>query len=71
MDVDASIDVPRSAGIAMDVLGLLAIVLSFTPGLHQHWVTIWLIAAAVAAGLGSSLMGRPASLSELAFTLTP
>jgi len=71
MEAAVSISVPGSAGIAMGIVGLLAMVASSTPALHEHWFPIWLLAAAVAGGLGIALMGRPASLRGLTLSGAP
>jgi len=71
MEAASSIAVPGSAGCAMGVVGVLAAVLSSTAGLRAHWLGIWLLAAAVAAGLGVALMARPASLRGLTLSATP
>lgn len=66
MDAATSVAVPGSSGIAMGCVGLAATALSFIPRLQAHWVSIWLLAAVVAAGLGGVLLARPASLRGLA-----
>jgi hypothetical protein len=71
MEAASSIAVPGSAGSAMGLVGLLAAVLSSTPGLREHWLGIWLLAAAVAASLGTALVARPSSLRGLALSGTP
>jgi hypothetical protein len=71
MEAASSIAVPGSAGSAMGLVGLLAAVLSSTPGLRQHWLGIWLLAAAVAASLGTALVARPSSLRGLTLSGTP
>ena len=71
MDGAASVAVPGSAGIAMGCVGLLATALSCTPGLREHWLAIWLLAAAVAAGVGLPLITQPASLRGLTLSGTP
>jgi hypothetical protein len=71
MEAASSIALPGSAGSAMCVVGLLAAVLSSTPGLREHWLGIWLLAAAVAASLGTALVARPSSLRGLTLSATP
>jgi hypothetical protein len=71
MEAASSIAVPGSAGSAMGLVGLLAAVLSSTPGLREHWLGIWLLAAAVAASLGTVLVARPSSLRGLTLSGTP
>ena len=65
MDAAASVAVPGSAGIAMGSIGVLATILSSTPGLREYWIGVWLMAAAVGGGVGFALMIRPASLRGL------
>jgi hypothetical protein len=65
MDGAASVALPGSAGIAMGSVGLLAMALSSAPSLREHWLGIWLAAAAVAAGVGLPLITQPASLRGL------
>ena len=71
MEAASSIAVPGSAASAMGIVGLLAAVLSSTAGLREHWLGIWLLAAAVAASLGIALMARPSSLRGLRLSGTP
>ncbi len=71
MEAASSIAVPGSAGSAMGIVGLLAAVLSSTAGLREHWLGIWLLAAAVAASLGIALKARPSSLRGLRLSGTP
>jgi hypothetical protein len=71
MDAATSVAVPGSAGIAMGSVGLLAMALSSTRGLHEHWLGVWLAAAVVGGGIGFALMTRPASLRGLALSGTP
>ncbi len=71
MDAAAFVAVPGSAGIAMGSVGLLAMVLSSTPGLREHWLGIWLASAALGGGIGFALMTRPASLRGLLLSGTP
>ncbi|MGH8323162.1 MAG: hypothetical protein ACRETD_05080, partial [Steroidobacteraceae bacterium] len=44
---------------------------SSTPGLREHWLGIWLTAAALGGALGCALLTRPASLRGLALSGTP
>ena len=71
MDAAASVAVPGSAGIAMGSIGLLATVVSSTPGLREYWIGVWLMAAAIGGGVGFALMTRPASLRGLSLYGTP
>jgi len=70
MEAAVSVAVPGSAGLAMGTVGLFATVLSSVPGLREHWLSIWLLAAVVAAGAGSALVAAP-SLRELTWSATP
>ena len=71
MDAAASVAVPGSAGIAMGSIGVLATILSSTPGLRDYWIGVWLMAAALGGGVGFALMTRPASLRGLSLYGTP
>lgn len=71
MDAATSVAVPGSAGIAMGVVGLLAMVICSAPGLREFWLGIWLASAALGGGLGFALVTRPASLRGLLLYGTP
>jgi hypothetical protein len=71
MEGAASVAVPGSAGYAMGTIGLLAMVLSLSEGLREHWLIIWLLAAVMSASVGGALLVRPSSLQGLALTATP
>ena len=71
MDAATFVAVPGSAGIAMGRVGLLAMLLSSTRGLHEYWLPVWLVAAGLGGGVGTVLMMRPASLRGLSLYGTP
>ena len=71
MDAATALAVPGSAGIAMGVIGILAMLLCWVPGLAAYWLSIWLCAAIVAAIIGGVLVLRPASLHTLALSGAP
>jgi hypothetical protein len=71
MDAATSVAVPGSAGIAMGIVGLLAMVICSAPGLREFWLGIWLASAALGGGLGFALVTRPASLRGLLLYGTP
>jgi hypothetical protein len=71
MEAAASLAVPGSAGIAMGAVGLSAAALSSTAALHSHWFGIWLAAAVVGAGFGSTLMARQSGLRGLTLAGAP
>lgn len=50
--------VPGTAGIAMGAVGLVAAGVASIPALSGSWLLIWLVAAAVGAGLGVVLVAR-------------
>lgn len=50
--------VPGTAGIAMGAVGIAAAGIASVPALAGHWLLIWLIAAAMGAGLGVVLVAR-------------
>jgi hypothetical protein len=55
----------------MGSVGLLAMVVSSTPSLHEYWLGVWLMAAFLGGGVGFALMMRPASLRGLSLSGTP
>lgn len=65
MESATALAVPGSTGIASGIIGLLAAIISSVPALQQHWLTIWLVAALVAAAVGGALLLRQPSLSAL------
>jgi hypothetical protein len=65
MEAAASLAVPGSAGIASGIIGSIATVLSSLPGLYQHWLAIWLVAAVVAAAVGGMLLAQQSLLRGL------
>jgi hypothetical protein len=67
MEAAGTVAVSGSAGVAMGVIGLIAAAATSMAAMRPHWLAVWLSAAAVAALLGSVLMGRQASLQG--FTL--
>jgi hypothetical protein len=71
MEGATSFAVPGSAGIAMGVVGLFAAVFSSAPSLHPYWLSIWLIAAVLAGGIGGALIARPASLQGMTLSGAP
>lgn len=71
MEAATEFAVPGSAGIAMGMVGLLATALSLMPGFAARWLSIWLLAAFVAALIGGVLVIRPASIRALALSGTP
>jgi len=71
MEAATAFAVPGSAGIAMGGIGLLATFLSGIPKFSAHWLSIWLIAALVAALAGGALVLRPASVATLLNRGTP
>jgi hypothetical protein len=58
IESSSSMDVPGMAGIVMGIIGVLAAVAVSLPRLAPHWLTIWLIAAALALLLGGALVAR-------------
>jgi hypothetical protein len=65
MESAASLSVPGSAGIASGSIGVLAAIACSLPALRPHWLIIWLVAAVLAAGIGSALLLRQPSLGSL------
>jgi len=66
-----SMAVPGMAGVSMGVIGLAAALLAAIPDLAPHWLAIWLAAAAIALGLGGSLMARKAAHAGAARYMGP
>jgi uncharacterized membrane protein HdeD (DUF308 family) len=58
IESSSSMDVPGMAGIVMGVIGILAAVVVSLPPFAPHWLSIWLVAAAVALLLGGALVAR-------------
>jgi hypothetical protein len=71
MDAAASLAVPGSAGTSMGVVGVLAYALASNPRLQPEWLTIWLVAAGVAAALGGAIMTRQWSVQGRALLGAP
>jgi len=61
MEAAGTVAVSGSAGVTMGAVGLLAAALASSPALRPHWLSVWLIAATVAALAGGVLMARQAS----------
>jgi hypothetical protein len=53
--------VPGMAGIVMGGIGIIATIIASLPGGAEHWLQIWLIAAAIAFALGGAMMARQAA----------
>jgi hypothetical protein len=58
IDSSSSMDVPGMAGIVMGIIGVLAAIVVSVPRWSDHWLGIWLFAAAAALLLGSALVAR-------------
>jgi hypothetical protein len=58
IDSSSSMDVPGMAGIVMGIIGVLATIAVSVPRWADHWLGIWLCAAAVALLLGGALVVR-------------
>jgi hypothetical protein len=71
MEAATGFAVPGTAGIAMGSIGVLAMGLVLWTSLAPHWLTVWLVAALVAAAAGGVLVIRPASVSSLLRPGTP
>jgi hypothetical protein len=71
MEAAASVAVPGSAAIAAGIVGVLAALVSSISGLREYWLIIWLIAAFIAAGLGSVLLLRQSPLDALTIAGSP
>ena len=71
MESAASLAVPGSTGFASGVVGLLAAVVSAIPAVHPYWLIVWLLAAAVAAGVGGALLLQQTPIRRFAIGLVP
>lgn len=71
MEGAGSVAIPGSAGIAMGGIGLVAAALSLTPNLARYWLSIWLLAAPLAAIVGGLLLARSGSIATFVATGTP
>jgi hypothetical protein len=65
MEGAMALALPGSAGIALGIIGLLAMALSASVALHDRWIEIWLLAGLLAAAVGSILVVRESSLRGL------
>lgn len=65
MESAASVSVPGSTGIASGIVGVLAAIASSVPALRPHWLSVWLVAAFIAAAVGGALLLRQPSLGSL------
>ena len=71
IDAAGAFAVPGTAGIAMGAVGLAAAGVAAIPALTRYWLTIWLVAATMAAGLGVVLVARHRSGVGLALYRGP
>lgn len=71
MDAAASLAVPGSSAMTAGAVGLVATLLSSVPGLAEHWLIIWLLAACVAASAGGVLLLRNSSPDALTISGSP
>jgi hypothetical protein len=58
IESSGSLDVPGMAGIVMGTIGVITAVAVSLPRLAPHWLSIWLIAAALALVLGGASVAR-------------
>src|ERR1700730_17249012 len=58
IESSSSMDVPGMAGIVMGIIGVLTAVAVSLPRLAPHWLSIWLVAAALALVLGGASVAR-------------
>jgi hypothetical protein len=71
MDAAASLAVPGSSALAAGSVGLFAAVISSIPGLREHWLGVWIVAAFVAASIGTVLLVRHSSAEALTIAGSP
>jgi hypothetical protein len=71
MDAAASLALPGSTAMTAGGIGLLAALVSSLPGLAGHWLIIWLVAAFIAASVGSVLLLRNSSAEALTISGSP
>jgi hypothetical protein len=71
MDAAASLALPGSTAMTAGSIGLLAALVSSLPGIAEHWLPIWLVAAFTAASAGSVLLLRNSSAEALTISGSP
>jgi hypothetical protein len=71
IESSGSMAVPGMAGIVMGAIGIMAAIFASFPFGAQHWLQVWLIAAAVAFVVGGAMMARETAQSGHARYLGP
>lgn len=71
MDAAASLALPGSTALTAGSIGLLAAITSSLPDLGRYWLIIWLVAALVAASVGSVLLLRNSPADALTISGSP
>jgi uncharacterized membrane protein len=71
IESSGSMAVPGMAGFVMGMIGIVACILASLPRGANHWLSIWLLAAAIAFAVGGAMMAREAAQSGHARYLGP
>jgi hypothetical protein len=71
MDGASGVAIPKRAGIAVGLIGVVAAALSLLPQLQPYWFYIWLAVAPVAATTGALLLAGSARVTAFIATGTP
>lgn len=71
MDAAASLALPGSTALSAGSIGLVAAVVSSLPDFGRYWLIIWLVAAFVAASVGSVLLLRHSPADALTISGSP
>lgn len=58
IESSGSMQVPGMAGIVMGAIGMFATLVASFPYGAEHWLGVWLVAAAVAFAVGGAMMAR-------------
>jgi len=61
IESSGSMAVPGMAGFVMGMIGIVACILASLPRGANHWLSIWLLAAAIAFAVGGAMMAREAA----------
>lgn len=71
MDAAASLALPGSTALTAGSIGLLAAIISSLPDFGRYWLIVWLVAALVAASVGSVLLLRNSPADALTISGSP
>lgn len=71
MDAAASVAVPGSTAVVAGGIGLLAALISSLPMMSAYWLVVWLLAAVVAASIGTVLLLRNSPAGAMTISGSP